>query len=782
MKNNKKAICLAITAAILSTSVTPAFAKVVGYVTEKDGVLYQYDKTELKSSIIGDGALYAQYNDGKLKALLDDKNGYIDANDVRQYIINEDKIDVDAYTESDKAEKSTITEAEVKKVDKDGNVIEKPVEEGLKVESVSAINANYVVVKITAPEKDMLAQEVEVKNGAGVVVPVKPLDIAAGDKTAEFEFVTAVKAADLKGVWTVNDQSYDLDLYNNLSAFLNAGDQLALNKALTDLGIKNVDIANMPAYFEAKDELDKTALELTVADVQKLVDDVNAKFVSAEEEAAIVKAVVDSLAGDTVNQVALLQALQNKAFVRVNADWVADATNGYAVKLKGANLTKDSKIKDIQTVINTSNDALIKAELDKLKTDNDYTELDKAKLTKVKNLIATYATVDDKGVIDNADIKAAVEGKVIEIQLALADVVAATTPTSLKNRVVALNELLAKENKIDMEKEYIDANAKDYITQIEKNKVNTVTKLKTAISTVNTSASSELLDNVKNATDADALLKALKAFPGLKQVSDTNKDLYYKETTVEETTTKNVNFKDVTADTIQKAVDDQNLVAIKAADKDSIIEKLNVLELKNVVAENAEAYAKSAKASEVEGSISKATDAETMQKAVNAVNQTVVENAQLKAINEAKTVAEVKSALDALANVDKAADYLTIRSVDRDFVAAHVLENRPEENGYAKIDDVETAIGKEAVGETSATGAIKAYHEALDGINSITRTSTPVEVANALGNVLDEDFAKLSNTEKTAKAEAFQAKLTFDEKGALKTTFVTLADVKALLK
>ncbi len=56
----------------------------------------------------------------------------------------------------------------------------------------------------------MLAQEVEVKNGAGVVVPVKPLDIAAGDKTAEFEFVTAVKADDLKGVWTVNGQSYNL--------------------------------------------------------------------------------------------------------------------------------------------------------------------------------------------------------------------------------------------------------------------------------------------------------------------------------------------------------------------------------------------------------------------------------------------------------------------------------------------------------------------------------------------------------------------------------------------
>ncbi|SQB34185.1 Ig-like domain-containing protein [Clostridium cochlearium] len=188
MKNNKKAICLAITAAILSTSVTPAFAKVVGYVTEKDGVLYQYDKTELKSSIIGDGALYAQYNDGKLKALLDDKNGYIDANDVRQYIINEDKIDVDAYTESDKAEKSTITEAEVKKVDKDGNVIEKPVEEGLKVESVSAINATTVKVVFNNAVEKLPEKNVEVVEAEkGNKMFIKEVKLAEDKKSATVE-------------------------------------------------------------------------------------------------------------------------------------------------------------------------------------------------------------------------------------------------------------------------------------------------------------------------------------------------------------------------------------------------------------------------------------------------------------------------------------------------------------------------------------------------------------------------------------------------------------------
>lgn len=217
MKNNKKAICLAITAAILSTSVTPAFAKVVGYVTEKDGVLYQYDKTELKSSIIGDGALYAQYNDGKLKALLDDKNGYIDANDVRQYIINEDKIDVDAYTESDKAEKSTITEAEVKKVDKDGNVIEKPVEEGLKVESVSAINATQVEVKFSkAVDKATLFADG--KSGAfkADVVTFKSLDSkeveALTGKLSEDGKILTITAgkATSDGAQTIFEGRYDV--------------------------------------------------------------------------------------------------------------------------------------------------------------------------------------------------------------------------------------------------------------------------------------------------------------------------------------------------------------------------------------------------------------------------------------------------------------------------------------------------------------------------------------------------------------------------------------------
>ena len=71
----------------------------------------------------------------------------------------------------------------------------------------------------------------------------------------------------------------------------------------------------------------------------------------------------------------------------------------------------------------------------------------------------------------------------IDIQLALADV--KTTPTALKNKVVALNELLEKDAKIDMDK-YVDANGKAYIAKIAKKEVDTVDKLREAISNVNT--------------------------------------------------------------------------------------------------------------------------------------------------------------------------------------------------------------------------------------------------------------------------------------------------------
>ena len=677
------------------------------------------------------------------------------------------------YKAEDVIEKSTANpNAELDELVKDLEpVAEEPTGE-LKVVSVSAIDATGVVVKIVAPEEDLLEQVVEVKNSAGVVVPVEPLDIAAGDTTAEFKYVTPVKEADLKGVWTVNGIEYDLDLFNNLKAFLDAENQLALNKALTDLGIKNVKVANMPAYFEAKDELDKTAYELTVADVQKLVDDVNAKSISAEEEKAIVKAVVD--AKKAGNEVALLQALQNDAFVRVNPEWVA-VTDGYLAEITG----NEETIKDIQTVINNVNDALIKAELENLKTNGDYTELDKVKLTKVKNLIETYATVDDKGVITDSTIKNAVEGKVIEIQLALADVVAATTPTSLKNRVVALNELLAKDAKIDMEKEYIDANAKLYIKQIAEaeaeDKVNTVTKLKTAISNVNAEVNKRLSIKTFSVTYDTAYSSKAKGDVRLLgywvevnvgsentgyKVGDTESiviELYKGDKLLGKQSFKNYGDEEKTAASIIGGTIDVYGEYVSTSWDHEWYGKITDIPDKAV------AKVKYKKDGAVAVNEKPGNLEDTFKTAAAAI--------YLADINEAETVAEVKAALDALADLGEVEGYLSIRSVDRDFVAAYVLKERPATDGYTNLDAVEGEV----------TDAVTAHGKALTAINGLTYASTPAEVVEALELILDEDFGALSNNEKTLKAEAFHDKLTFAEDGTLKTPFRTLADVKALL-
>ena len=246
-----------------------------------------------------------------------------------------------------------------------------------------------MTVAITAPAEDMLAQEVEVKNGAGVVVPVKPLDIAAGDETAEFEFVTAVKAADLKGVWTVNGQSYDLDLFNNLSDFLNVANQFDLNAALVALEIENVDSANMPTYLIEKNKLTVTAEELTVEDVQKLVDDVNAAAIGAEEEAILVEAIVDAVAAN--NQITTLQALENAGIAPLNNEWIAEYMAGTATPTAGLDtIVLADDLDAVQGIIDTLNDELVAANI-------TTTGIDRDDLNDSKALIEAYATVNEDG-------------------------------------------------------------------------------------------------------------------------------------------------------------------------------------------------------------------------------------------------------------------------------------------------------------------------------------------------------------------------------------------------
>ncbi|MFD0942870.1 hypothetical protein [Savagea faecisuis] len=667
------------------------------------------------------------------------------------------------------------------------------------------------------------------KNSKGATVEVEAVDLSAGEKTVEFTFVKPVKAEELTGVWTVDGITYDLTLANNLEAFEEAATQLDTYKALTDLGIENLDADNAAAYFADKEAfLEKLAKEdkaLTKEAVQAFVDKVNADSISAEEEAAIVKAVIDAEG----NNVKLKAALANKAFTKVNNDWIENVAgtpviDGYAKELAEGSLdAKTSTIEDVQTIINKVNEAVIAAEIEAVKPTES---VDKAKLAKLKTLIETYAPVDEDGEYVTDDNKTALED--IEIQSAVADVLAATTASKFKSTVEALAPLANAKTAgtIDL-KEYVDANGKAYIEKIKKlnadgsevevdgveGKVNTAAEVQTVIEAVN----KEIADAaaVKEFTDLEAALKntttaadkakvvdALKAL-GLKQVSSNkaNVEAYVSEGVVSAITTAS---QTVTADssggeskpnpekaktakvTIQGEIDEANIEVIKAADKDGIIAALNVLELKNVVAANAQAYATAEAKSFV-------TNATTAQNFVDNVNKAVNIEAAVKAINEAKTATEVKTALDTLANEGKVEGYLNVTSADRIFIAEQVLDARDEIEaaGDAKAKEFadETAVGE------AVTAATTARTNAIKYVNSLKIDDTLTEIADGLLLVghealtgtagTTEDGESITGGSPTANdtniADAFITSLGFDEDGVIKPQFRSIAEIRTAI-
>lgn len=647
---------------------------------------------------------------------------------------------------------------------------------GLAVESVSAINTNYVTVAINESEEDRLAKTVEVKNAAGKVFEVKPLDIAAGDITADFEFVTSVKTSDLVGVWTVDGKAYDLDVFNKIADVLAAKTQIQLNTALTALNLDNYKTANIEVYFTAQQKLVGTveATDLTVADIQKLVDDANAKAEAGTDEKALIKSIKD--AKDANNEVAFLTALNNASLTQVNPDWVATATNGYFTAISGTELDLDA----IQTKVNNANETILN-----VSGTITSTGIDQAKLTASKELIVAYAPVTDKGVISDTTIKNAAAA--ITEQLAVVDVLEATTPTALKNKLTALATLVDNPVKIDM-KNYFDANGKAYVAKIagETNKVvnlSTSAQIGALLTTVNAAESTGLVDAVYEAADAvatpatptvaeqDALLKALKNL-GLKQVAESNKLQYAEDAATfktESTTTTNSGTK-VKAD-VQTQVAVSNVAAVVAAtDADDLLVALKVLELKNIVDANKDAYLADA------GSTIN-TNAATIDLALKAINTAELQKAEVKGINEATTATEVKTALDKLVITS----YDNVPTADKLHVAEQLLEvrntlaaDRDEllANGNAKdagndtVADAKTFLNlADLTGhlDLAGTGVIATYGTLVgEFVNTKIVGKTISEVKVQLALLEYSAYDDLSEGDKSKVAEVFQVNYPLD--------------------
>ncbi len=645
------------------------------------------------------------------------------------------------------------------------------------VTKIVEVEKDKVTVEIKPYDKDRLGEEIEILDNNGNKVAVKPVDIPAGDTTVFFEFVeTQTKQ---EGVWIIAGHEYDFDLAAKLDAFVNAAGQIELNKALADLGIENVKVENMPAYETAKvDFLADLEGDLTVEAIQAWIDEVNTNQISDADSKAIAKKVLD--AKDAGNDVALLAALQDEAFVRVNPEWLGD----YKTAIVTTGESVDDTVAKIQVRIDSVNTIKISAELDNLKTGEEYTSVNKTELLAAKDLIAAYAPVNDKGEIKNVTIKAA--PKAIDIQLAVADVLAATTPTTLKVRLTTLAGLVNEADKdlvLDMDT-YVDANGKLYIDQIKTDEVKTAKAVQTAINTVNSNLEITFevkTDGVTNPDPANVSFGNIE--DGVLTITGDYLTLteYKEDGTTPPSTQKWIGMKISFGNgfttnkvklTVNGEVRNEQLGHFQGEEFGAQGTLYKYIAAKPGGCE----YKFEFEVYDVEDETKViARDGFTV-KFVDELSQEGVK----ELVNAAETAADVNDALLQLATLkgeNQANDaYLNVPSADRMYVAEKVLEARDDDTNkgeFAAYSNLNTALN-------TAIGDRKAALDEVLGLkgSKATEPSKIADVIAALELVDPEGFAKMSIAEKSDIAEAFFAGLEFDENGALKTTFRTLAAVK----
>ncbi|MDV2886379.1 S-layer homology domain-containing protein [Alkalihalophilus pseudofirmus] len=640
---------------------------------------------------------------------------------------------------------------------------EAPVEEGLVVESVSAITTTEVEVKVSAATEDVLGFTVEVKDSKGNVVEVKPVDVSEGDTEITFEFKTAVDAEELTGIWTVDGVEFNFTVIEQFEAILEAAqasplNQVVLLNALEAAGIKNVDSDKLSEYADAIVDAQPENLK----DIQDAINEANKTDEEKAAEAAAVKAVADAR-----NQVQLLAALQSN-FDRINSDWIvayaeADILTGtslLALTAEDDGVTFDA----VQKLIDDVNKDKVEVAVSKANL-----SLDAKLVADARALVLAYIADGEEDELTDKDY--ALDG--LEIEDALIAVNRATTNNSLKNALVRLdsleNSLLKKyegtsfdtktdDFDIDTVKDNLLAKYREAIREASVENKNQRSDIQAIITQVNNAEADALLTNVTSANNADELLKALKAYPNLKGVADINKAVYFSE-----------DFSAVTASDIQAKVNTSNIVAIGTATTGSeVLAKLNVLELKNVVSANQVAYL------DAKTSLAAESNAAAVDTALKGINDQLAESAAVKAINDATTATEVKSALDTLAITE----YLNVTSADRIFIAEQVLEAR---------DEVTSPVAKEFANKTAVAAAVStatgARTTAIDGVNNLKVDDSLTNIANvllAVGHPSLTGEVGAPTAGDTLIADAFITSLTFKD-GEVDPQFRSISAIRAAI-
>lgn len=545
---------------------------------------------------------------------------------------------------------------------------------------------------------------------------------------------------------------------------------------------------NIEAYETAVNKAATDNKLNTVADVNKLIDDVNKAQVSDEAEAAVVKSVVDGIGGNPLQVYNLL----NKNFDRVNSNWVAtylaeevnladdsDVALGSLDNENYFNEDAGASIEGIQAAIDSANAKEVAKAYD-----DAFKSLKASDVADARALANKYLTAN----ADDAVTQKEYANDSLDILNALIRVNEAKTPNALKSALTALDNLetslvnkynasdidIILEKDIDLTKVNDDLLG-EYITKIANTDVNLKNQrsdIQTLIEGVNSQNASTKLANVKSADTADKLLAALKAYPELKNVADSNKNVYY--------TGSNDKFKNVTADNIQAAVNQANVTAVQAAateTADKLLAALKVVGVANVNDANKSAYFTGASFYDADTettvkAFTLANDKDKVQAVVNATNAFV--NA-----NKATTATELRTSLTTFAvelsklEVNKAPDFINLSSQKKLEVAQIVLDGK--ETNFANAGELAEA----------ANDARKAHEAFLDGTDTVDGVNDATDIAEMKAALSNEtvfpEFVALDEATKVEKAEAvLNALVAIKEDG--NTGFTTIKQIKDIVE
>lgn len=657
----------------------------------------------------------------------------------------------------------------------------------LKVESVSAITTTGVEVTVEASEEDR-EETINVVDPEGNTVEVKPTLIPAGQTKVTFDFAKAYEKLPL-GTFKVAGKEFDTAAVAAVEAVKEAANEnnvIKLWNALQSPYFEGALEENIDVYEAAINQAVKDNKLNTVADVNKLISDVNNKEASDEAEAAVVKSVIAVVEANG-NHLQVYNVL-NKNFDRVNAEWVAkyleeaviladnteqspstqtlgslkESTNAFG-KAQGVT------IEAIQGAIDAANAKQVAAAYDKA-----FKSLKSTDVTDARALANEYLTSDADAAITAKEFA----NDSLDILDALIRVNEAKTPNSLKSALTALdnleNSLVEKysvendfgpiSNDVDLTK-VKDELLGDYITEIgnaDEIAKNQRSDIQSIIVGVNNSYSKGLVDAVDNANDADTLLKALKDLK-LDNVVDANKAQYNTDIDAFKSAADSNDVAKSLTD-LQAQVDRSNVAAIAAADSaDMLLAALKNAGVSNVVDANKAAYHTAAVNKDGVKYFANVTTKDDAQKVVNAVNAYVVANDATTATELRTALTTFAVALDNLGGVKEAPEFINLSSQVKLEVSEIVL------NG--KEADFTTAY---TLGQ-AVDAAMEAHDTFLNNVNTSVSIST-IKTALDNENVLPEFYA-LDAAAKVEKAEAVYNKL--QELKAQDYNFKTIAEIKA---